>query len=1083
MSSPASVLSEMGSSSSVSSGSSRQRSGVISHDSDRVCDKPPGQYPEESMQQPKTDEANQPKVLDAKEVWIEVFNHLEMKLPEEEDYIKKRFRTEWHNIRIFVSSTFKDFKYEREVLVKQVFQDLRLWCQQRRLRLIDVDLRWGVPRDTNSEETLVICMEEIKKCRQENIMPYFINLTSARRGWVPNPDQIQPEVVKDYGLVYGLSVTEMEIVRGAFEKRNPNAIFLMRDDSFLDEMKKKKVLVSPDFIHSKLEERRKELDGLKELKLWIKKWFDVNQVETYKCHYKGGDKFPLFDFEPEDIFSKTVLDFFKKRISIQYPDDEYLPENDFLKTRIAHECFMEIKGQRVQGRDDILDKIMEYLDTNDACSPMLIVGEAGSGKSSLMALAVKKMKEKLEKTKENCHLFCHFVGALPSSTELTHMLCRLLVELEIVTETTLPSDHQTACPLVYGVLKNPETRPVIIMVDAINQIDQSMESEMVRWLPPKLAPRVRCIVSAISNSVQHQHLVQMEPKPVELHVKPLAKKDCEDIIRETLLEYNKRLSDEEMSTFLKKKAVTNPLWLSVACEELRVSGEFRKKVSKHKYEYLIPKKIKGDVLIRLRDESEKEIGQLIVSTLCLLEVSRSGLLEDELLSLLQKETFEDEKEKDDTSQEESLYERLPAQKWSIVERALRSFLRPFGTLGEGRIDFYHRSISKVVRKRFLGDRTEKQRTGKPNGKVMDYHKKLADYFWNSAIIYRKVEELPYHLTKLGDSQSLQRFLSEWETLEEMFDPELSTTLFRYWRESGDTTLEIMKTSYENHVEGLKNDVNTENPIFGQKLAKLAALILQSGDFSKALTLAKQSIVLENELKKDLGHVGRLINSYNIAAKACLQLARQFEIVCEDQLPHLYSCADYCRKAIDLFNDQSIDSVQRDTKVKLANQKYVLAYSLIMIDEIKGTYAPLHNGKLPKEESIEVIKEARQIFEELTDIGSVANAMRTEAMVYWRKAEVGEQLKLFEEARSLCRRTYGRYHWLSAAIEHNMGVAKEYHGKLKQAYSHYKESYLINFVVCGPTHKETMKEMGAMRSQDYKIYHKEKKLIKEAENQM
>ena len=59
------------------------------------------------------------------------------------------------------------------------------------------------------------------------------------------------------------------------------------------------------------------------------------------------------------------------------------------------------------------------------------------------------------------------------------------------------------------------------------QIDQSMESEMVRWLPPKLAPRVRCIVSAISNSVQHQHLVQMEPKPVELHVKPLAKKDCE----------------------------------------------------------------------------------------------------------------------------------------------------------------------------------------------------------------------------------------------------------------------------------------------------------------------------------------------------------------------------------------------------------------------------------------------------------------------------------------------------------------------------------------------------------------------------
>ena len=53
-----------------------------------------------------------------------------------------------------------------------------------------------------------------------------------------------------------------------------------------------------------------------------------------------------------------------------------------------------------------------------------------------------------------------------------------------------------------------------------------------------------------------------------------------------------------------------------------------------------------------------------------------------------------------------------------------------------------------------------------------------------------------------------------------------------------------------------------------------------------------------------------------------QLARQFEIVCEDQLPHLYSCADYCRKAIDLFNDQSIDSVQRDTKVSIIWRRFV-----------------------------------------------------------------------------------------------------------------------------------------------------------------
>ena len=51
-------------------------------------------------------------------------------------------RKGWKTIRIFVSSTFKDFHEEREVLVKEVFPDLRLWCEQRKLRLVECDLRW-----------------------------------------------------------------------------------------------------------------------------------------------------------------------------------------------------------------------------------------------------------------------------------------------------------------------------------------------------------------------------------------------------------------------------------------------------------------------------------------------------------------------------------------------------------------------------------------------------------------------------------------------------------------------------------------------------------------------------------------------------------------------------------------------------------------------------------------------------------------------------------------------------------------------------------------------------------------------------
>ncbi len=40
-------------------------------------------------------------------------------------------------------------------------------------------------------------------------------------------------------------------------------------------------------------------------------------------------------------------------------------------------------------------------------------------------------------------------------------------------------------------------------------------------------------------------------------------------------------------------------------------------------------------------------------------------------------------------------------KWSEVYRALKPFIRPFGDSGEGRLDFYHRSLSKAIRKKLV----------------------------------------------------------------------------------------------------------------------------------------------------------------------------------------------------------------------------------------------------------------------------------------------------------------------------------------------------------------------------------------------
>jgi hypothetical protein len=140
-------------------------------------------------------------------------------------------------------------------------------------------------------------------------------------------------------------------------------------------------------------------------------------------------------------------------------------------------------------------------------------------------------------------------------------------------------------------------------------------------------------------------------------------------------------------------------------------------------------------------------GDLMKACVCMLEVSRHGLLETELLALLGEETNiklpeykgEDEltfpgkvstetaeniedtkqnisklvqetyvkeadasdqkKDKDKKDKEKTkiakgkMVKFLPARDWAIIYRNLKPLLRPCGDLGEGRLDFYHYALS------------------------------------------------------------------------------------------------------------------------------------------------------------------------------------------------------------------------------------------------------------------------------------------------------------------------------------------------------------------------------------------------------
>ena len=95
-------------------------------------------------------------------------------------------------IRVFLSSTFKDFAEERDLLVKKVFPELRRLCRQRQVELVDVDLRWGITvEEAEQGKVLPICLEEIKRAR-----PYFMGFIGDRYGWVPKESEYQEVVIE-----------------------------------------------------------------------------------------------------------------------------------------------------------------------------------------------------------------------------------------------------------------------------------------------------------------------------------------------------------------------------------------------------------------------------------------------------------------------------------------------------------------------------------------------------------------------------------------------------------------------------------------------------------------------------------------------------------------------------------------------------------------------------------------------------------------------------------------------------------------------------------------------------------------------
>lgn len=277
-------------------------------------------------------------------------------------------------IRIFISSTFRDMQDERNQLMRFTFPKLRDLAAKRDVTLTEVDLRWGITdEDSKSGKVVDICLREI-----ENSIPFFIGIIGNRYGWVPKKKDLDDNVTDHFPSVNGYLannlVTEMEMQFGVLEREEDmHACFYIKDfeDNQTQGLEK---------------EPQDSLQKLEQLKQAVKE-----------------SRYPSATYSSIEDLSRQVEEAFIRLLDQLFPKGNL---SEFEKEQIGQRSFLNQLCQNYIC-DEMNFQILDEWSDDWNASQMVVSGASGLGKSALIANWLKKT---LANEKHEYNIVYHFVG-------------------------------------------------------------------------------------------------------------------------------------------------------------------------------------------------------------------------------------------------------------------------------------------------------------------------------------------------------------------------------------------------------------------------------------------------------------------------------------------------------------------------------------------------------------------------------------------------------------------------------------------------------------------------------------------------
>jgi len=685
-------------------------------------------------------------------------------------------------IRVFLSSTFRDFGEERDLLVRKVFPTLRAKLQSRFVDLVDVDLRWGITEEEAERgEVLPICLSEIDRAR-----PYFIGFLGERYGWVPPPDAYPSNVLESQPWLEehrgGKSVTELEILHGVLN--NPHmegrALFYFRSFEYSSSKGGDYIASSPD---------------------------DQARQSTLKETIRQSG-FPVYeDYESPEHLAELLEKDLWEILDREFPASD-VPDT-FVRENLQHEAYSLPRQRLYIGGDLYLAALDKALSEDNQW--ILVDGPSGGGKSALLANWLKYVSDRERDTE----VHAHYLGATADATDSTFLVRRLIECIKRKTESTddLASDPEELLDSLPVWLANASSwcelqgKKFLFVIDALNSLSDRHD---LRWFPRMLPKHIHFVISTLPGEVNDA--LQEIADWSRVSVMPMDATTAELVFTSYLALFNKTLPDELVKQVMAHELSVNPLFLLTLAEELRLFGE-HEQLSNRLDHYLTSITV-DDLFERVLERIEQDYGaDTLREIMTALWAARAGLREEEILG----------------------YSSLKPMHWAYIRNALGPTLID----ASGRLIFAHDYMRIAVSDRYMAGNNTIGNEGQSDEALnlrQSAHKKLVRWFEEYAFQddqsivsdERAAEEIPYQWQQAQDWKKLQTTLTKQKMLVAILKHRSEQELLSYWLKLEDNVKIDIETQYEKAWKKWKLNENKETT--GDILHLLISFLLFAGKF-------------------------------------------------------------------------------------------------------------------------------------------------------------------------------------------------------------------------------------------------------------